>query len=394
MILAFELEKFEEKDQTFFVEMLPYVSPAILKVTRAEQVVQIEAEERDRDAVLQKVNQLSDMILNGKLNGKEVTVKSLEDYSDATPINHAPIFEELLARESVKRISDGVYAYSDLFLNVYRYFDRKITAFGYDTFGNVKEYEFPVLYPIDSYEQGGYFETFPHYIMFQTTMKNDLDVLDRFAKNGTRDRALFEKMKTPTMVLRHATCAPLYQFLSGKTIAHDAVQTFLVSGRCFRNEANNVFELARLNEFNMKEYVFIGAPEKCSAMITTAKALWNFWIDTFGLNCKINTANDSFFASNYKKLQFFQMLGDSKQEFVCRLDQEGKEIAAGSANFHRTHFSKPYQIRLDNGNYAYSACFAFGIERLAYMLLCQKGLDVTKWDEKTVQELKKYEIKL
>lgn len=45
---------------------------------------------------------------------------------------------------------------------------------------------------------------------------------------------------------------------------------------------------------------------------------------------------------------------------------EDKEIAVGSANFHRTHFSKPYNIRLDNGNYAYSACFAFGVERLTY----------------------------
>ena len=71
-----------------------------------------------------------------------------------------------------------------------------------------------------------------------------------------------------------------------------------------------------------------------------------------------------------------------------------KEIAAASANFHRTHFSKPYNIRLDNGNFAYTACFAFGVERLTYALLCQKGLDVSKWDEKTVQELKKYDIEL
>lgn len=83
-----------------------------------------------------------------------------------------------------------------------------IEAFGRETFGPVKEYEFPVLYPIDKYEQGGYFETFPHYIMFQTTMKNDLDILDRFARNCSNDRAIFAEMKTPTLVLRHATCAP------------------------------------------------------------------------------------------------------------------------------------------------------------------------------------------
>lgn len=142
-----------------------------------------------------------------------------------------------------------------------RYFDRKIEAFGKAAFGPVKQYDFPVLYPIDNYEKGGYFETFPHYIMFQTTMKNDLAVLDRFAQKGTQDKTIFEEMKPPTLVLRHATCAPVYQFLSGSTIQRDAPQTYLVSGRCFRNEAGNAYELARLNEFNMKEYVFVGAPE-------------------------------------------------------------------------------------------------------------------------------------
>lgn len=394
MTITLELSQFQPKDRNFFTEMLPYVSPAIRNIQRQGDQVQVELEERDEAEVTQKVGQLRDMILNGQLSGKEVKIKTLEDHSDAVPLNQSPIFQTLLDTEGVKEIADGVYAYSDLFLQVYRYFDRKIEAFGKEVFGPVKQYDFPVLYPIDNYEKGGYFETFPHYIMFQTTMKNDLAVLDRFAQKGTQDKTIFEEMKTPTLVLRHATCAPVYQFLSGSTIQRDAPQTYLVSGRCFRNEAGNAYELARLNEFNMKEYVFVGAPETCADKVGQAKELWHFWRDTFDLNCKVNTANDSFFASNYKKLQFFQVLGDSKQEFVCRLDNPDKEIAAASANFHRTHFSKPYNIRLDNGNFAYTACFAFGVERLTYALLCQKGLDVSKWDEKTVQELKQYDIEL
>lgn len=394
MTITLDLNQFQAKDQNFFTEMLPYVSPAIRNIQRQGDKVMVELEERDEAEVTQKVGQLRDMILNGQLSGKEVKIKTLEDHSDAVPLNQSPIFQTLLDTEGVKEIADGVYAYSDLFLQVYRYFDRKIEAFGKEVFGPVKQYDFPVLYPIDNYEKGGYFETFPHYIMFQTTMKNDLAVLDRFAQKGTQDKTIFEEMKTPTLVLRHATCAPVYQFLSGSTIQRDAPQTYLVSGRCFRNEAGNAYELARLNEFNMKEYVFVGAPETCADKVGQAKELWHFWRDTFDLNCKVNTANDSFFASNYKKLQFFQVLGDSKQEFVCRLDNPNKEIAAASANFHRTHFSKPYNIRLDNGNFAYTACFAFGVERLTYALLCQKGLDVSKWDEKTVQELKQYDIEL
>ncbi len=394
MKIEFRLEQFQNSDKSFFVEMLPYISPAVQKVQREGDAVFAEAEEQHVETVKQKAAELTDMIRNGSLNGKEVKIKTLEDHSHVDPLNQDPIFEDLLKSGSVTPVCDGVYAYSGLFLQIYRYFTRKIEDFARREFQLEREYEFPVLYPIDKYEQGGYFETFPHYMMFQTTMKNDLEILDRFSKNGAKDPSIFEEMKAPSLLLRHAACAPLYQILSGSSIPDDEVQAYLVSGRCFRNESGNVYEMARLNEFTMKEFVFVGAPKQCNEMIARAKQLWSFWRDTFRLNCKVNTANDSFFASNYKKLQFFQMLGDSKQEWICRLDQEGKEISAGSANFHRTHFSKPYGIRMENGNYAYTACFAFGVERLAYALLCQKGLDPDRWDHETLEEMRNYEIEL
>lgn len=394
MLISYSLDKFKEKDKKFFVEMLSYVSPAILGAVQEGDRVKIEVSEEDAESVLNKLTQLSDMILNGQLNGKEINVKNLEDYTEVKTINNNSIFQTLLEKESIKMIDSGIYAYSGIFLKIYRYFDIKIEEFGRQTFDRIKEYEFPALYPIDKYERGGYFETFPHYIMFQTTMKNDLNVIERFSKNGSKEKNIFKEMKAPSRVLRNATCVPIYHFLRNQQIDDAGPQTFMVSGRCFRNEGNNVYEIARLNEFNMKEYVFVGSPEQCKEKIIMAKELWHFWITTFGLNCKICTANDSFFASNYKKLQFFQILGDAKQEFQCRLDDAHKYIAVGSANFHRTHFSKPYNIRLQNGNYAHSACFAFGLERLSYSLLCQKGLDTKRWDQATVKEIEKYGIKL
>ena len=106
------------------------------------------------------------------------------------------------------------------------------------------------------------------------------------------------------------------------------------------------------------------------------------------INCRIETANDSFFASSYKKLKIFQLMGDSKQEFRMYQPGSGTYCAVSSANAHRTHFSKEYNITNDKG-YCYTACLAFGVERLAYSLLCQKGLDVSKWDEKTRKEILK-----
>ena len=76
--------------------------------------------------------------------------------------NTENIFEELLARGIIRKITEGVYAYSDIFLKVFRYFDRKIEENGFKQFPGIREYEFPVLYPLDSYQTGGYFESSYH----------------------------------------------------------------------------------------------------------------------------------------------------------------------------------------------------------------------------------------
>ena len=218
-------------------------------------------------------------------------------------------------------------------------------------------------------------------------MKNDIEVIDRFAQKGVEKETLGNDMQTPVNVLRHAACVPVYEFLKNQIISPDTPEIYLVSGKCFRNEAGNVKELARLNEFFMKEYVFVGTAEQCEESVKKAKRLWLEWIRVFGLNCRIATATDSFFASNYKKLKLFQILGNSKQEFQVCLPGSDMFSACGSVNFHRTHFTKPYNIRSSEDSYCYSACCAFGIDRLSYALLSQKGLDPDRWDQETYDEI-------
>ncbi|MBR3045587.1 MAG: hypothetical protein IKI45_14030 [Oscillospiraceae bacterium] len=391
MNIKLDLEALSGENRAFFCEMLPYVSTHIRQIQKTEEGIFAEADDAYADEVQAKCQNLKDMILGGKLANKEIPIKTLIDRSEVQVLNHDPVFAKLAEQESVIEICKGVYAYAGLFLKIMRYFDKKIAEFGYANFEGLKEHEYPVLYPVEKYAKGRYFETFPHFIMFQTVMNNDLDTLGRFAEQGVSDPAIFEEMKTPVNVLRHAACAPIYEILSGRTISPEKPEVYMVKGKCFRNEADNVFELARVNEFTMKEYVFIGTPEQCNDGIQSAKALWKFWADIFGLNCKLDTANDSFFASNYQKLKLFQILGDSKQEFKWYVPFSESYIACSSANFHRTHFSKPYQIRTDAGTYCNTACFAFGIERMAYAFLNQKGIDPQKWDKATFDEISAYE---
>lgn len=387
--IEYSTSEINASDVNVFTDMLAYVSEYIFKITRENGRVLLDIEDTKEDEVLDKIAQLrKTMELDEVKKGREVTTKVLVDKRSNVPLNTDNIFSKLVESGSVVKMTDGAYAYTGLFLQVYRYFCRKIDEFGKKHFNGIQEFEESVLYPVKEYETGHYFESFPHHIMFQTTMKSDAELLERFSKNGTNDSTIFsnDNMKRPENVVRHAACVPIYPMLKDAYIPADSPKYYLISGKCFRNEGANVYELARLNEFYMKEFVCIGTLEQTLDMIKSARALWEEWIDTFNLNCTIETANDSFFASNYKKLKIFQILGDSKQEFRVYIPDGNFFCAVSSSNVHRTHFTKTYNIHNDN-SFCQSSCFAFGIERLSYALLSQKGVDIDKWDEATRKEI-------
>ena len=301
--IEYSTSEINASDVNVFTDMLAYVSEYIFKITRENGRVLLDIEDTKEDEVLDKIAQLrKTMELDEVKKGREVTTKVLVDKRSNVPLNTDNIFSKLVESGSVVKMTDGAYAYTGLFLQVYRYFCRKIDEFGKKHFNGIQEFEESVLYPVKEYETGHYFESFPHHIMFQTTMKSDAELLERFSKNGTNDSTIFsnDNMKRPENVVRHAACVPIYPMLKDAYIPADSPKYYLISGKCFRNEGANVYELARLNEFYMKEFVCIGTLEQTLDMIKSARALWEEWIDTFNLNCTIETANDSFFASNYK----------------------------------------------------------------------------------------------
>ncbi len=387
--IEYSTEGIATSDVNVFADMLAYISEYIMKITRENNKIILEIEESKEEEVLEKISDLRKTLeLDEVKKGREVTTKVLEDHTNNEPLNREDVFEKLIESGSVVKMTEGAYAYTGLFLKVFRYFCRKIDEFGKECFDGIQEYEESVLYPVDEYEKGHYFESFPHHIMFQTNMKSDKELLDNFSKKGAGDLEIFsnDNMKRPVNVIRHAACVPIYPMMKDSHIPDDKPRYFLISGKCFRNEGANVFELSRLNEFYMKEFVCVGTFEQTLDMVAKARNLWKEWIEKFNLNCTIETANDSFFASNYKKLKIFQILGDSKQEFRVLIPNTGNYCAVSSSNVHRTHFTKTYNIHNDN-SFCQSSCFAFGIERLSYALISQKGYDVRKWDDETRKEI-------
>ena len=374
-----------EKNKEFFIEMIPYISEKIIsyQLNANENKVEIFITHDADEAVLENLEMLFELSNVDEVEDSGES-RIVLDKRSLRPFNTAQIFEALLKRRDIYELAAGYFSYSGLFLQVMNYFHTKIKEFAFQNF-EPQEIDFPTSMPIERFRQGGYFQTFPHHIIFKTCMNNNLKVLSDFA--DLQDNYHIQNMKNPSMIIKNAACAPIYMFKEGQNLDH--LEVFFVKDKCQRNESANVSELSRLNEFNMVEIVFIGEEQEVEKNINKSQELWEFWIDKFKLNCFVETAHDSFFASNYKKLKFFQLMGNSKLEFKVLLPHRDQYIAAASINFHRNHFSKKYDIKYKDGQ-CYSACIAFGLERMAYAFLAQMGLKIKEWPAEVWQEVNSY----
>lgn len=386
--------KVEKENIDVIKEMLPYTSEHIKNIVHVEDegIIKVCCDEQYKAIVEESIGKLNELISDKFFKDKKISTVRIEDWTYKNVINSDDVFVKLQQTSEIYNTADGTFVYSGLPLKIFEYFNLKIDEYAKEAFADysIKPHKVPALYSVDGYQKGGYFETFPHHIMFETTSVNNLENIEKFSKAGNFAEANIE-IKKPKNILRTASCAPIYKYLENNIISEDTKDVYIVTGTCFRNEAENIKSLSRLNEFTMKEYVFVGSENFIEDSLNKATKLWEYWVKAFSLNSKMETATDSFFASKYQKLKLFQALGKSKVEFKCWIPAEDSYISCGSKNYHRTHFSSKYNIHyLNNSTLAQSACFAFGIDRLMYAFLSQKGTEIEKWDSSTVSEIKKY----
>jgi hypothetical protein len=68
-----------------------------------------------------------------------------------------------------------------------------------------------------------------------------------------------------------------------------------------------------------------------------------------------------------------QLVNPTKQEAIF----DG-HLAIASVNLHQDHFGRTYDIR-QSGDYAYTGCVAFGLERWVYAIVSRFGDDPARW---------------
>ncbi|WP_088286360.1 aminoacyl--tRNA ligase-related protein [Ideonella sp. A 288] len=222
-----------------------------------------------------------------------------------------------------------------------------------------KEIGFPSLSSVESLSKIDYFRNFPHLGLAVAALRADKVSALAADAAGTGDSFESDALVAPRYFLPSAACYPIYAHLRDRELV-DAERVTTVQ-RCFRNEER--FEgLARLLAFTMREVVVVGAQAQVREFLEERKRWVQRFASGLGLDLAVQVATDPFFEAGGQRARM-QQLFPVKEEFVF----DGS-VAVSSVNFHRNFFGQRWNIRTADGEFAFSGCVAFGLERWLHAL--------------------------
>ena len=191
------------------------------------------------------------------------------------------------------------------------------------------------------------------------------ELLDRAA----RDADWAGMLHPSDLMMSSAACHALYPTLPRELPpgGHRAE----LQGFCFRHEPSS--SVTRMQSFRMHELVRIGSPAAALDHRDATLEAGLAALSALGLVVWDVPANDPFFGRAGRLLARNQRSDELKFEILCEVDSAEHPTAIASANLHLDHFGEPFGIRTADGEPAHSACFAFGLDRIALALFATHG---------------------
>ena len=325
----------------------------------------------------EKVGRVVESMAKGAIKPKVVV---LEDYMDRPTIYDKDPTDELIQRGELFQEGTGIYTFGPLLTGLIEFFERQFLKLA-ESF-NAKSYRFPTLISAEYLQRIHYFNAFPHSLSFVTHLREDLDVIDDFAKNTSYES---DGLNTPPealskihSLLSPAVCNHLYFALADKPLPGGELAATAV-GSCFRYEAINLNSLERLWDFSMREIIFVGSKDYVLENRESARVRMEEFFEKIGLVYRVESANDPFFIGEFRKQAAFQSAFQLKFEIRAALPFKDSTLAVGSYNYHQDFFGRNLNISLPDDAPAHTGCVAFGLERIAFAFLAQFGLEPDKW---------------
>lgn len=194
---------------------------------------------------------------------------------------------------------------------------------------------YPALISRTTLERAGYRESFPHLLLSATRLGEE----------------------TP-WCLSPAVCYHAYGQFAG-TVLPDPI-TLTARGLCFRGEQDTAFGIRQV-EFEMREIVFLGAPQWVDGQSRIAVDRITALAKRIGLEGEWHPAEDPFFLPAGEGKAWMQRILGVKEEYRSGGAQG---LALASVNRHGSFFGERFGIRHGaDGELVHTACVAVGLDR-------------------------------
>ena len=281
---------------------------------------------------------------------------------------------DIFKSDLIQRIAPGMVILKKEALGIYDFFDNCFKQI-------VKSYNFeyrkmPVMLPINTYLDTNYLKTSPQYSIFCSFINESISSYENLPKK-IENGQVTEELKVPCYALSPSACFHLYEELRNKRIPRGKIYTFRQN--VFRNEGRlNWKESTRYLDYTVREIVFFGTKEE---VYDIREKLLSKTIDIlkkYNLISTIIVGADPFVIPEMQRYKDIQKRNRVKYELRINTADD-KTTACASFNLHGTHFTKAFNISVENVENTYSGCIGFGLERWVYCFLAQYGTDLKNW---------------
>lgn len=250
--------------------------------------------------------------------------------------------------------------------------------------GALRSVRFPPVNGRRLLERTDYVESFPQLLGTIDTFQGDPKDHRRLLADREAELPWDGHLHVSDYALVPAACHPLYAAVqAGPAEGLVDGTVYLLTGDCFRNEASA--DPMRLVSFRMLELVLLGTPQQAQAHREACLEMGAGLLRDLGLDIETEAANDAFFGRAGIMLARGQRRAELKFELTAPVYSDAR-TAISSGNCHEDHFGAEFGLRTADGATAHSACFGFGLERIALALARAHGTDLARWPE-PVREL-------
>jgi seryl-tRNA synthetase len=293
----------------------------------------------------------------------------------------ADTFDRLVAAGVAQEVGEGQVVLGEPLLGLMDDLDRVIRRIVRAEFGGA-EFRYPTLIPITALNRCDYFTSFPQYAMFAIRLRSDVDnyrdFVDSVRSGADAGGEILDRCDRVDYCLPPTMCYHTFNQFAGRELP-PGLSTVTARGKSFRHEARYHRSLARLWDFTIREIVFLGRRDE---VLAARERFLNRILELateFAVSGRCEVANDPFFcAADSGARSTSQRLLELKYELQLEVGPVDS-IAVASFNFHERFFGESFGLSLPDGTPAFSACAGFGLERLAFALMCQHGTEIRDW---------------